>query len=296
MYFLQNNKLKIAVKKTGAELCRITSVKNKTDFMWDANPKVWSGYAPNLFPIVGALKNNTFIYSDKHFKLPKHGFVRDNNNVELHEQTSNSLVFKLTYSAETLKMYPFKFEFYVNYTLLDNKVDVKYTIKNIDDKSMFFSVGGHPSFKCPVFEKEDYKDYILEFEADENSKTHLVNTETGLINLNQKSVFNNSNHIQLSHNLFNDDALIFKDLKSKKVSLISKNYGRILSVSYNDFPVLGIWAKTAGDYVCIEPWLGFPDVENTNQDIKTKEGILKLESRDTYEASYSIEIQDTHLD
>ena len=54
MFILENELLKIGIKKTGAELCRITSVKNNTEFMWDANPAVWGSYAPNLFPIIGA--------------------------------------------------------------------------------------------------------------------------------------------------------------------------------------------------------------------------------------------------
>ena len=55
MYTLKNDKLEISVKKNGAELYKITSIKNKTDFMWDADPNVWGSYAPNLFPIIGAL-------------------------------------------------------------------------------------------------------------------------------------------------------------------------------------------------------------------------------------------------
>ena len=57
------------------------------------------------------------------------------------------------------------------------------------------------------------------------------------------------------------------------------------------------WIKLVsfGDYVCVEPWLGYPDHENTNQNIKTKEGILELEVGKSFEASYNIEIQDSHL-
>jgi galactose mutarotase-like enzyme len=155
---------------------------------------------------------------------------------------------------------------------------------------MYFSVGGHPAFKCPVFENEDYEDYFLEFECSETSKTHLINMENGLISSLSIPLFNKSNNIPLTHDLFNDDALIFKDLKSKKVILKSKLYGNILSVSYYDFPFLGIWAKPNGNYVCIEPWLGIADNENTNQDLKTKEGILKLKAGNTFKASYTIEI------
>jgi len=119
--------------------------------------------------------------------------------------------------------------------------------------------------------------------------------ETGLISSKTKPVFNNSNKIPLTHDLFNEDALIFKDLKSRKVTLKSDTYGAILSISYKEFPYLGIWAKPNGNYVCIEPWLGIADHEDTNQELKTKEGILSLEANKSFTASYTIEIHNNHL-
>ena len=295
MYTLENDKLKIVVKQIGAELCRISSIKNGKDFMWHADPEVWEGYAPNLFPFIGALKNNTYIYENKAYNMPKHGFLRHNQSVKLHHQSKGSLTFKLKYNESLLKIYPFKFEFYINYQLTNNKIEVTHTVKNCDAKTMYFSVGGHPAFKCPVYDDEDYDDYILEFEKVEGSKIHLINLESGLQNSKTKIVFNNSNHIQLKHDLFNDDALIFKDLKSKKVTLKSNMHGTILSVDYKDFSYLGIWAKPNANYVCIEPWLGIADHEDTNQILKDKEGILTLNAGATFNASYGIEIDNNHL-
>ena len=295
MYTLQNELLKIAVKKTGAELCKITGIKHNTNFMWDGNPDVWSGIAPNLFPIIGALKNDTYLFEGKTYTLPKHGFIRHNTNLEVVEQTNKTLTFKLTYSEELLKIYPFKFEFYISYILTENTLEIKHTIKNIDTTPLYFSLGGHPAFKCPVFENETYEDYFLEFEHSENSKTHCINMADGLISSKTKPVFDNTNILPLKHNLFNEDALVFKDLKSRSVCLKSKLQGDILTVSYPDFPYLGIWAKPTGDYVCIEPWLGIADHENTNQNFITKEGVLKLEAGKTFVASYSVSIGKAHL-
>ena len=203
------------------------------------------------------------------------------------------MTFKLKHNETSLKSYPFKFDFFITYKLVNNTIEVLHTVRNTDNKTMYFSVGGHPAFKCPVFENENYDDYFLEFEHTENSKTHLINMANGLISTKTKPVLNHTSKLPLTHELFNEDALIFKDLKSKKVALKSKNYGEVLSVSYNDFHYLGIWAKPTGNYVCIEPWLGIADNENTNQDIKTKEGILKLNAGDTFETAYTIEIHNS---
>ncbi|MGB5417479.1 aldose 1-epimerase family protein [Algibacter sp.] len=295
MFTLKNNKLRINVKKTGAELCGISSVKNNTEFMWHADPAIWGSFAPNLFPIIGALKDNTFIFENFKYELPKHGIVRNNDDVTLHEQTENSLTFKLTSNAASLAKYPFKFEFLMTYTLTDNAIEVKHTIKNLDTKTMYFSVGGHPAFKCPVYESENYEDYYLEFETLENTKKHLINMDNGLISSKTETVFNNSNKLPLTHDLFNADALVFKDLKSRKVTLTSSKKGPFLSVSYPGFPYLGIWAKPNGNYVCIEPWLGIADSETTNQNLKDKEGILSLDANKTFKAAYTIEIHNSHL-
>ena len=295
MYTLKNDTLEIAVNKTGAELCKIVGVKNHIDFLWNANPDVWGSYAPNLFPIIGALKNDTYFFKDKPYKLPKHGFIRHNKAIELYEQTENSLVFKLGYNEDLLKVYPFKFEFLMTFTLTNNSIEIKHTVKNIGNEPLYFSLGGHPAFKCPVFENDSYEDYSLEFEHPEHSKTHLINMQNGLISTKTKPIFNNSSNLALRHDLFNDDALIFKDLKSKKVTLKSATKGDILSVTYNDFPYLGIWAKPEGDYVCIEPWLGIADSETSNQKLETKEGILKLADNSSFNASYTIEVNMRHL-
>ena len=295
MFSIQNDKLKIAVQDVGAELCKITSVKHNTDFMWHADPNVWGSFAPNLFPIIGALKNDSYTFEGKTYTLPKHGFVRHNKAITLHKQTKNSLIFKLTSNTDTLKHYPFKFEFYISYTLNNNVLEVKHTIKNTDDKTMYFSVGGHPAFKCPVFENENYEDYALEFEKEENSKRHLINMENGLISSKTEEVFNNPKKIPLTHNLFNADALVFKDTKSRKITLKSAKKGAIISVHFKGFPYLGIWAKPNGNFVCIEPWLGIADSETTNQKLEDKEGILSLASHKTFEAAYSIEIHNTHV-
>ena len=53
---------------------------------------------------------------------------------------------------------------------------------------------------------------------------------------------------------------------------------------------MGIWAKTNGDYVCIEPWLGIADKWDTDQRFENKEGVLQLEAGAVYEAEYVVEI------
>ncbi|MFB9054731.1 aldose 1-epimerase family protein [Formosa undariae] len=295
MYTLQNELLKIAVKQSGAELCAIDAVNNSNAFMWNADPEIWANFAPNLFPIIGALKEDTMTFEGDAYNMTKHGFIRNNTAIKLEAQTDTTLSFSLLYSEATLKQYPFKFKFTIAFELIENTIKVTHSVENLDDKTLYFSVGGHPAFKCPVYENEDYTDYYLEFEQKETAESYALNMDSGLVTDNSFPVISDGNKIPLHYDLFKEDALIFKDLKSRKVALRSKTNGTILTVDYPEFPYLGIWAKPNADYVCIEPWLGVADHENHNQDFKTKEGIQTLDSKLTFKASYVIEIDKKHL-
>lgn len=295
MNWLQNDFLQIGIKTIGAELCSIIGTQTNLKFMWDANPEIWPNHAPNLFPIVGMLKDETYYFEGQQHHLSKHGFIRNNSNFQIVESSNESIALKLEYNESTLKKYPFRFEYYVVYRLIDNILHITYRVKNTDTKPMYFSVGGHPAFKCPVYPDEAYSDYSIVFDQHETSKTYLLNLKSGLLTNETKPVFDSPTQIQLRYDLFNKDALIFKDLKSKKVTLKSDNHGDILSVHFKEFPFLGIWAKPNADYVCIEPWLGIADSEDSNQELTNKEGIIQLTAGSNFEATYSIEIHKPHL-
>ncbi len=295
MLTIQNGKLKIGIKKIGAELCEISSIINGTQFMWNANPDIWGNFAPNLFPIVGMLKEETYYFKGEKYHLSKHGFIRNNPNFQIVEESGDKICLKLSFDKESLNIYPFKFDYYVIYELNQNNLNITYKVVNLDSKAIYFSVGGHPAFKCPIYENESYSDYQLIFESEEMSETHLLNLQSGLVTNKTKPVFDTPKSIQLRHDLFDNDALIFKYLKSRKVSLCSRNNGKILSVHFEAFPFLGLWAKPNANYVCIEPWIGIADSENTNQQLTEKEGIIKLDEKEEFMASYTIEIHQPHL-
>lgn len=296
MQELSNALLKIAVKDIGAELCKITSVKNDTDFMWSGDPDVWSGIAPNLFPIIGCMKDDSYIYEGKTYHMPKHGFLRRSDAIVLVGKTENSLTYRLTSSPGLLKLFPFEFEFYMTYTLNENTLSVDHIIKNVGSKKMYFSLGGHPAFRCVLYDDESYDDYSLVFEHNETAETYLLNSQNFLQTSKTEKVFDeNSNIIKLRYDLFDKDALIFKDLKSRAVTLHSKTKGDILTMRFKDFPYLGIWAKPNADYVCIEPWIGIADHEDTDRQLKTKEGIMALEARTQFRATYSIQVNKKQL-
>ncbi len=290
MLTIQNSTIKISVTKIGAELCSLFAKSSNTEFMWQANPTIWGSHAPVLFPIIGCLKDGKFLFEEGTYSVPKHGFIRNNASLESKIIGENCIEFRSKYGEESLKNYPFNYEFIIRYILNENGVKVEHTIINHDNKNpMYFSLGGHPGFNCPFFENEKYEDYYIEFEVAETDDTWLVSKE-GLIENESISYLKGAKRIPLHSDIFAKDALIFKNLKSKKVTLKSKNHAVALMVDISEFDYLGLWAKPNAPFVCIEPWLGISDSVHTKQDFTQKEGIQRLEARETKVISFEISI------
>ncbi len=178
---LENEYLKIAVKSNGAELFSVRGKNNQLEYIWSGNPAVWRKTSPILFPIVGTLKNNTYLYQDKTYKLSRHGFARD-SEFEIAEQNKQYAVFLLKNTAGSFENYPFAFELLIKYSLDKNLLKVTYEVKNTGTTDMYFSIGGHPAFKVPLMSDTAYEDYFLEFNALETAGRWPISND-GLIEL-----------------------------------------------------------------------------------------------------------------
>jgi len=291
MLTIQNSTFKLSVTKVGAELCNLFFKTKNVELVWQANPSIWGSHAPVLFPIIGCLKEGEFFYEGNAYSIPKHGFIRNNTTLESKVIGENCIEFRSIYTQETLKNYPFKYEFIIRYILHDNGVKVEHTIINHDTlKPMYFSLGGHPGFNCPLFENEKYTDYYIEFEVPETDETWLVSKE-GLIENESIPYLITAKTLPLHPAIFAKDALIFKKLKSKIVSLKSKNHSIVLTMDISQFDYLGLWAKPNAPFICIEPWLGISDAVNTTKDFTQKEGIQRLDANETKVISFEINIE-----
>jgi galactose mutarotase-like enzyme len=288
-YTLQSAELSVEVNPVGMELSSIKSRTTNLEYIWQGNPTRWAGQAPVLFPIVGGLKDGYTLINGQKYEMPKHGLVRNSNKPRIIEQSDNSLRFRLVWDEESLKQYPFKFQLEMVFTLVGKTLSIAHRISNLGDEPMFYSLGAHPAFNCPLRDGEVYEDYYLAFEQPEIGFTQLVDP-SGLIGLDQKLILDDTNILPLHSQLFDADALIFKQLKSREVKLNHKNRGAILSVNFEDFNFLGIWAKPGAPFVCIEPWLGIGDSIDSNQQFTKKDGIRTLEAHQSEVMAYTITV------
>lgn len=283
IHYIENDYLKIGVKSEGAELTSIVSKDSKIEYLWQGYSDVWYGQSPVLFPIIGRVLDDKYYLDGKEYTMPKHGLFRK-RTAEFVEATDNTLVFKESADDETLKIYPFDFDVYVIFELIDKSLKVTHKIKNNGNDVMYFSIGGHPGFNCKI---GDY----LTFSENETLDTVEIDTEC-LRTGKTIPVLSENKKIIITKDIFNNDALIFTGMKSKTITLASGEHDRKVIFDYSDCSYLGIWAKPGAPYVCIEPWWGVNDSHERKPDISQKDAIIALESGNTYECYWKAEISE----
>ena len=128
---------------------------------------------------------------------------------------------------------------------------------------------------CPIKGGELIDDYYFEFNEKETVNKMPINKEG-----------------YISFDVFKNDALVFNDLKSNKISLKSVNHDRYVTMDFTGFPYMGLWTKPTGaPFVCIEPWYGHADFEDFDGELKDKDGIQKLEVGEVFNASYTVTVK-----
>ncbi|MCD7826921.1 MAG: aldose 1-epimerase family protein [Clostridiales bacterium] len=280
VYYIENDNLIVGVKDFGAELTSVKSKKSGFEFMWQGDPSVWSGQSPVLFPIIGRLLDDKYYFNGEEFKLEKHGFFRK-RHAELANRADGEITFIQTDGEDTIGKYPFKFNIFITFSIRDNSITVSHKVKNINDKTMYFSLGAHPAFRCEVGD-------ILRFDMPENLDTVSIDRES--IRLEKTTpLLRNERDIVITKNIFDNDALILSNIKSERISLINQGFGERVKFTFGNCPYLGIWAKPGASYVCIEPWWGINDSRVKKADLSQKDGIQSLEAGETFEACWTAE-------
>lgn len=284
---LKNEELEVRIDSFGAELVNLIDIKTGREYMWQKDANYWAKSSPVLFPFVGALKDKKYIYDGKEYLIPtNHGFARD-YPFEVVEQTKNSVKFLFSSNDETFKIYPFYFKLYINYILEGKKLILEYKVENLEDKEMLFSLGAHPAFFTPVDEKIGYDDYYIEFEKDENGTALVLNPP--LISSTKTMEVFKGKTFKLDKETFRNDAIILENPNSKRIFLKNDKNNYNLMFTYNDFKYIAFWNKPGAQFVCLEPWNGISDYDNSDGILENKKGIERLEGNS--EKIFRLEIE-----
>ncbi|MDN3689388.1 aldose 1-epimerase family protein [Cyclobacterium jeungdonense] len=275
-FYLKNGPVEARFSSLGAECTSLSF--HGIEYLWQAFPSIWGRHAPVLFPIVGRLQDDQYIYQSKAYSLTQHGFARDREFLLL-DQSQDSLLFSLKSDAKSLQVYPFAFQLEIRYTLTDTGMRVDYRVSNPSaDEELWFSIGAHPGFACPLEpEKESLEDYQLDFGQEDLSSLSLYVLEKGLIGSERKPLPLKNGKLELNWELFQNDALIADAGPVTSVSIRSLKTGKGYAMDFKEFRWLGLWTKQKdAGFICIEPWNGIADTVTHNGNFQEKMGIHSL--------------------
>jgi len=290
IYKLSNDKLSISLKTYGAELSSIR--KNNLEYLWQADAQFWGRHAPILFPIVGRLLDDEYVYKGQKYTLGQHGFARD-RVFEVKVVTKERITFELVADDELRKIYPFDFVLQVKYTLVDSSIKVEYFVQNPSEhKDLLFSIGAHPAFNCPVEKGQRRDEYYLQFDMETAPVAYLA--ENAYYNGETVSVMSKEGILHLSDTIFDRGSLTFRPNSFAQATLIHQPSGKeYVRMSFHNYPYLAIWSKVnLSPFVCIEPWHGVADHVDHNKELSQKTGIIRLAPKQLFMCDYTIEICD----
>ena len=270
MIVLNNGTLEVQIDKIGAEIRKVT--KDGKDRMWSGNPEHWAGVAPLLFPICSGLPNDEYTYNGQTYKMPKHGFIRK-LPFEVEATADDTATFMFSANEETLKIFPWKFELRIKYTLIREKIKVEYFVLNKSDDTMYYSIGSHEGYDCP----EGIEAYDVVFEKEEVLENALL--DGAVFSGKTQPILTSGNVLPLKEADFLNDALIFKNIQSKKASIVNRTTGQTTTVLFPECEYLLLWHPVGAPFMCIEPWQGICSTKGDSGDITEKEGIIALESK-----------------
>lgn len=280
---IENQHFTAKIDLKGAQLASLIKKSTNYEYIWQRDPKYWTDSAPNLFPIVGHLKDNSYQYQQQSYQMPKHGVVRHEPFLVRKDGGDHcQLAFQDT--PKSRAAYPFSFTLLIDFTLTDNGLKVDYTIQNQDENIMPVGLGYHPAFAIDT-ENHAHEDYQIIFNKAEDLNLYgLVDNYFGL----RQKDYLKGNTIPLTSSLFDQDALVFTNINSDAITIKRKTDDWFLTMETGGAPHLGLWAKSAAPYVCIEPWYTYLDGPDATGDLLDKPGMYALEAGVNLKRGYRI--------
>jgi len=284
---MENARLRVEIAELGAELMSVYDKKNETELLFNGDPAYWKRRSPVLFPNVGKTFNNTVKINGKSYPTAQHGFARD-SIFALEEADDVHAVYLLASNGNFSEKYPFEFELRIAYVLEEASLKVLWSVKNINDEGMAFTIGGHPAF-CFTDPFDKKEDYLLEFPGRDALEFILLDPAAGAADPTKKHTLLLENHrLSLSEELFANDAMIFDNAQISEVWLCAKDGKRRVGMICEGFPNYGIWSVKNAPFVCLEPWMGRADDIGFDKELADKPNVNTIDAGEIFTKEYSV--------
>lgn len=287
LFQISNDKITIQVDSLGAELKSLKRLPDDREYMWHGDPAYWGRTSPVLFPLVGGLQDGKYRAEGREYSMGQHGFARD-REFQLKSRVAAEIWFSLASDADTLQKYPYPFLLEIGYELVERAVVVKWRVSSQTAEPIWFSIGGHPAFLCPIDPGTDQTQYKLVFDTKEHIEASCL--EGGLLSGEKKTYALRDGVLPVTADLFDQDALVIENDQAHSVALARPDGVPYLTVDF-DAPLFGIWSppKKRAPFICIEPWYGRCDRAGFAGEWKEREWMQCL-TGEVFEASYRITI------
>ncbi len=287
---LENDFLKIEVSSIGAELQSLYSKSTEMEYLWQPGAEIWPHHSMLLFPSPGRIAGDRTNIGGKIYPATMHGFAND-MGFEVVEADAEHLLLQIEATDFTRKSFPYEFRLQVGFSLEKDVVKQTFRVVNDDEKDVYFSLGAHPGFYCPIAIDECGSDYSLIFDSPQNINLLELEDSTRLLTGKRIPYLEGEKEIPLHDHYFDDGPKLLDGVHASSITLKSKKSGRFVELGIQDFPYMCLWGVGGRmSILCIEPWCGTSDLANTDHVWETKLGIEKVKVGEVFERTLTFRV------
>lgn len=281
-YQISNDRLSVRVSSKGAQLMSLYSNSRRKEYLWQGDPVYWGDRAPLLFPTCSRIAGDRITVKGQEYFLPVQGFAK-NMEFAAVEEGIDRLVLEVSSDEKTLAMFPYPFRLQVTFSLEGEKLIEKFNVINCGSEDMYFSLGSHPGFFCPIDLHESTDDYVLEFDEEQNICRYETEDFTKLL-LHETSPFITGKELSLNDAFFADGPKLLGGLNACCIRLRSKKSGQFVEMGIRGFPYMALWGLNGRmTFLCMEPWCGTSDFADTDHNWEAKPGNVQLGPNRSFE-------------
>ncbi len=275
-FVLENEKLTVRVCSLGAELTGLYSKETGLEYLWQPGAEIWPHSSLLLFPNAGRIAHDRILVDGKVYPAMMHGFASMQEFTCTHH-SAERLVLELTDSGYTRKYFPYSFCLQVEFLLEGDRLTQNFHVRNRDEKPLYYCLGAHPGFYCPIGLNEKAEDYKLVFDRPQKLDLLHMQENTRLVTGEKTPYLVDETTIPLGDHFFDNGPMLFDGMDAQTVTLRSEKSGRFVEFGINGFPYLCLWGvPTQMSIIAIEPWIGTSDRYDTDHVWEKKPGIRQV--------------------
>jgi galactose mutarotase-like enzyme len=283
-HIIENDSIRFVSESYNVSPCFLGFKDDDVNYFW----KPEETGTEHCFPQCGTVPNDVYSYKGKDFPLGMHGFAQ-NREFSVAEKSESHIIYAFSDDAETINQFPWRFSFQIIYALEKNTLKTTYRIENRDISEMFFSVGGHPRYACPIGGGTHVEDYAIVFEKPESIET-VVKAYSPIEEI-EKRLSKDGKTLQLDYAMFSKGCFCFSPYHSAEITLKNDKNGRGMLFHLGGSDHLQFWTQPNEPFLAIEPLFGAISslpMKAEDGDWANKPGILRLKPESRHECSYKV--------